>query len=79
VRRSLDPKAPLRRGYVLVTDANGHLVRSRTVAEAAGLLHLEFGDGVLDVVPSGAPVAPAPRAAPKPRGPATGDVQPKLL
>ncbi len=79
VRRSLDPKAPLRRGYVLVTDANGQLVRSRTVAEAASLLHLEFGDGVLDVVPGGTTAAPAPRAAPKPRGPAPGDAQPKLL
>lgn len=79
VRRSLDPKAPLQRGYVLVTDPAGHLVRSRMAAETAGLLHLEFGDGVLDVVPGKAP-APAPvRAAPKPRGPAAGDAQPKLL
>ncbi|OYU36530.1 MAG: exodeoxyribonuclease VII large subunit [Novosphingobium sp. PASSN1] len=80
VRRSLDPKAPLRRGYVLVTDAGGHLVRSRVAAEKAGLLHLEFGDGVLDVAPPG---AAAPRPVPKSRapapGPAPGDVQPKLL
>ncbi len=81
VRRSLDPKAPLRRGYVLVTDAGGQLVRSRGDAEAAGLLHLEFGDGVLDVVPGSAPIAgPAPvRPVPKPRGSAPGDAQPKLL
>ncbi|WP_298189525.1 exodeoxyribonuclease VII large subunit [Novosphingobium sp.] len=78
VRRSLDPKAPLSRGYVLVTDAGGQLVRSRPVAEAAGLLHLEFGDGVLDVVPTSAPPAPS-RPAPRPRGTAPGDAQPKLL
>lgn len=76
VRRSLDPKAPLRRGYVLVTDAEGQLVRSRLAAEKAALLHLEFGDGVLDVVPPG---GAAPRPAPKPRPPAPGDAQPKLL
>ena len=80
VRRSLDPKAPLRRGYVLVTGADGQLVRSRAAAQGASLLHLEFADGVLDVAPGSAPAPQIPRAQAKPRAaPAPGDTQPKLL
>jgi exodeoxyribonuclease VII large subunit len=80
VRRSLDPKAPLRRGYVLVTDAAGELVRSRAAAQSASLLHLEFADGVLEVAPGSAPTAQVSRAPAKPRAaPAPGDTQPKLL
>ncbi|MEI6640698.1 MAG: exodeoxyribonuclease VII large subunit [Novosphingobium sp.] len=80
VRRSLDPKAPLARGYVLVTDASGQLVRSRVVAAGHGLLHLEFADGVLDVAPGAAPAPASPaRPATKPRVAPPGDAQPKLL
>jgi exodeoxyribonuclease VII large subunit len=76
LRRSLDPKAPLARGYVLVTDGEGQLIRSRTVADKQTLLRLEFADGVFDAVPAAA--AP-PRSAPRPRPPAAGNSQPKLL
>ena len=80
LRRSLDPEAPLARGYVLVKGADGTLIRSRDAAAAQALLQLKFADGVLEVVPGGA-VLPAPvaRPAPKPRAPAPGDAQPKLL
>ena len=88
VRRSLDPKAPLARGYVLVTGADGHLIRSRAVAAGHSLLHLEFSDGVLDARPASATTpapapasapASAPRGVPRSRPSGSGDAQPKLL
>jgi len=80
LRRSLDPEAPLARGYVLVKGADGALIRSREAAAGQTLLHLKFADGVLDVVPGTSPAAAPPaRLAPKPRGTAPGDAQPKLL
>jgi exodeoxyribonuclease VII large subunit len=77
LRRSLDPEAPLARGYVLVKAADGSLIRSRDAAAEEALLQLKFADGVLEVAPGAAP-APS-RPAPKPRSPAPGDAQPKLL
>ena len=80
LRRSLDPKAPLARGYVLVTDGEGQLIRSRAVAEKQSLLRLEFADGVLAAVPATGPaIAVPPRSTPRTRPPAAGDSQPKLL
>lgn len=64
VFKSLDPKAPLKRGFVLVKDARGNLVRTKVAAQAESTLAVEFADGVLDVAPSG-PVQ-APPAKPKP-------------
>ncbi|MBX9886246.1 MAG: exodeoxyribonuclease VII large subunit [Novosphingobium sp.] len=80
LRRSLDPEAPLARGYVLVKGADHALIRSREAAAGQALLHLKFADGVLDVVPGTLPkAAQAARPAPKPRGGGPGDTQPKLL
>ncbi|MXO68913.1 exodeoxyribonuclease VII large subunit [Altererythrobacter marinus] len=68
---SLDPKAPLARGFVLVKDARGNLVRSRAAAAGEPSLELEFADGALHVAPAGSaggragPARPAKRA-PKP-------------
>jgi len=76
VRRSLDPKAPLARGYALVTGADGQLLRARAAAAGQSLLHIEFADGVLDVQPTS---APAPRGVPRARGSSAPDSQPKLL
>jgi exodeoxyribonuclease VII large subunit len=67
LRLQLDPKAPLRRGYVLVSGPDGHLVRSRTAAAAAPALTLEFHDGTLDVAPHG--VRPARTTSPQKRPP----------
>ena len=88
LRRSLDPKAPLQRGYVLVTGPDGHVVRTREQAAGHARLTLEFADGRLDVAPGDTPPAapsapPAATAPPRPvaraRPAAAGDAQPKLL
>jgi len=79
LRRSLDPEAPLQRGYVLVTDTAGRVVKTRAAAAGESELTLKFADGSLAVVPAGGePVAhrPAkPRAAPIDKA----SQQPKLL
>ncbi len=77
LRRSLDPEAPLLRGYVLVTDAAGHVVKDRATAAQRAALRLKFADGALDVVPQGTIPAPKPGARARPSAP--GDAQPKLL
>ncbi len=71
LRRSLDPDAPLLRGYVLVTDAAGWVVKTRAVAAEESTLTLKFADGSLAVSPRTARARAAPGAA-VPR-------QPKLL
>ena len=60
VRRQLDPKAPLRRGYALVTGPDGHVVSGRAAALALPHLTLEFHDGALEVAATG---GSAPRKA----------------
>ncbi len=77
LRLSLDPEAPLQRGYVLVTDRDGHLVKDRATAEDRGALTLKFADGTLDV--STAAVPAPPRPSPKPRQPATPAGQQELF
>ncbi|RIV86502.1 exodeoxyribonuclease VII large subunit [Aurantiacibacter zhengii] len=74
LRLQLDPKAPLQRGYALVS-AEGHpVVKSRDVAAGQALLTLEFADGTLQVVPGAAPK----KAVRRPKDiPESG--QPKLL
>jgi exodeoxyribonuclease VII large subunit len=72
----------LQRGYVLVTDRDGHVVKDRATAAARVALTLKFADGPLDVTTGEGPVptvsAVPPRPAARPRG-ATDSVQPKLL
>ncbi|MXO75371.1 exodeoxyribonuclease VII large subunit [Altererythrobacter aerius] len=66
---SLDPRAPLRRGFALVTRDDGRLVRTRGEAAAVGRLTLQFADGTLPVLAADAvpgqlrPRTPAKRAA----------------
>lgn len=68
LRRQLDPKAPLARGYALVTGPDGHVVRDRAAAAALVAMTLEFHDGALTVVPAdGPPIPPAPPAPRPPR------------
>ncbi|MGV2497383.1 exodeoxyribonuclease VII large subunit [Pelagerythrobacter aerophilus] len=63
---SLNPKAPLARGFVLVKDAGGELVRSRSAAAVQARLEIEFADGLLPVVPAGSALGnPPPRKVPK--------------
>lgn len=65
LRLQLDPRAPLKRGYVLVTGADGSVLRHRAEAARAAALTLEFDDGKLEVVPAGTGRS-APRARPVP-------------
>ena len=66
----LDPKGPLRRGYVLVSDSEGRVVKTAAAARAKPVLSLEFDDGKLDVAPAGA----APRK-PRPAGGTGGQAE----
>jgi exodeoxyribonuclease VII large subunit len=77
LRRSLDPKAPLQRGYVLVTAPDGHVVRSRADAATHPALRIEFADGTLDVATDLASLPPRP--APKPRPVASPPGQQELF
>lgn len=82
LRLQLDPRAPLQRGYVLVTAPDGRVVKNRDVAAGETALRLEFADGTLDVVPDGAlasATAPIARPAPKARPTPSAADQPKLL
>ncbi|MXP15277.1 exodeoxyribonuclease VII large subunit [Altererythrobacter confluentis] len=81
---SLNPKAPLARGFVLVKGEGGSLIRSKVAAETQALLTIEFADGSLDAVPveagSGSQQTAAPaRPAKKSRPPATSGRQEDLF
>jgi len=69
--RSLDPKAPLKRGYALVFGPGDALVRSADAARAAGGVTLEFSDGRV-----AASIGDAPPPAPAPRKPARKSAPP---
>ncbi len=68
LRLQLDPRAPLQRGYVLVTTAEGQVVKDRATAATKPALRLEFADGTLDVAPAGAPPRGSPRKVAPPAG-----------
>lgn len=78
LRRSLDPDAPLLRGYVQVTDRDGAVVKDRITAADRGNLTLKFADGFLGVTVGG---AAGMASGPRTRGsrPQQIDAQPKLL
>jgi len=64
LRRQLDPKAPLARGYALVHAAGHPVVASKAVAAKLPSLTLEFADGTLDVTPGDVRRA-TPRPSPR--------------
>ncbi|ANU06807.1 Exodeoxyribonuclease 7 large subunit [Paraurantiacibacter namhicola] len=70
VRRQLDPKAPLARGYALVSAPDLPVIASRDLAGKQPVLTLEFADGRLQVAPGDAPPL---KARPRPRKPSTGE------
>jgi len=70
----LDPRAPLARGYAIVTDAAGHAVTSRAAAAAQPVLTLEFRDGSLDVT-TGASAKPSRPARKSSRNEGESDQQ----
>ncbi|WP_226016191.1 exodeoxyribonuclease VII large subunit [Novosphingobium sp. FKTRR1] len=80
LRLSLNPKALLERGYVLVTDPHGHVVKTRADATVHATLRLNFADGTLDVAATDSPVTPPPpRSAPRARTAKTSDNQQELF
>lgn len=58
LQQSLNPEAPLARGFVLIKDASGRLVRTRKAAADQPILRVKFVDGELDVSTGAAPSAP---------------------
>ncbi len=74
LRLQLDPKAPLKRGYALVSAEGLPVISSRKEAAKQPLLTLEFADGSLQVVPGS-----SPRKAPKRPKEAPESGQPKLF
>jgi exodeoxyribonuclease VII large subunit len=77
LRVQLDPKAPLKRGYALVSTEGHPVIASREVAARQPVLTLEFADGTIEAVP-GAAKKPA-RKVPKAEKAAPDHGQPKLL
>jgi exodeoxyribonuclease VII large subunit len=78
VMSQLHPEKPLERGYAIIRDAGGRALTTRAEAAREAALVLQFRDGRLDAVPSGAATTPTPRPAPKPR-PATPPKQDDLF
>ncbi len=66
LRRQLDPKAPLARGYALVSAPDRPLIATREDAAGQPVLTLEFADGTLDVLPASGRGGKPRRPAPKP-------------
>ncbi len=62
---SLNPEAPLKRGFVLVKDSEGQLVRTKTVAAGLDSFTIKFADGTLDAAPIAA--AGSPSSTPQPK------------
>ena len=54
---ALSPKATLDRGYAVVQDASGAVVRSAVAVETAAPLHIRLADGALDVTVTSAATA----------------------
>jgi exodeoxyribonuclease VII large subunit len=77
LRRQLDPKAPLARGYALVSAPGHPVVSSNAVAAGQERLTLEFADGTIEVSPSASRTPPRPKPGSSPPSP-SGE-QPKLL
>ena len=67
VMSQLHPEKPLERGYAIIRDAGGKALTTRAEAAREAALVLQFRDGRLDAVPSGAATLPTPRPASKPR------------
>lgn len=77
--QSLNPEAPLQRGFVLVKDPDGNLVRTKADAAGHSTLGVKFADGVLDVATGAVPSASAKPKKRKPRSDAAQDRQDDLF
>lgn len=65
---SLDPTAPLARGFALVRGEDGQLIRSQVPAAQAARLTLQFADGTVAVAPAGSAPVKAAHAKPPAKG-----------
>jgi exodeoxyribonuclease VII large subunit len=65
---SLSYKGVLARGFALVKDADGQLVRSRSLLEPGDPLVIEFADGEIEALAGGVPSAPRRKPKPPPEG-----------
>ena len=73
--RSLGPEAVLSRGYALVRDADGALIRGVAQARPGSAIGIQFVDGHVGAVVAGEGGAPKhPRAAPRRPAPTQGDL-----
>jgi exodeoxyribonuclease VII large subunit len=61
---TLSYQATLKRGYALVRDSEGKLIRSASPAASAASLKISFADGDVTAIPEGSPGVP-PASAPK--------------
>ncbi|MDP1731922.1 MAG: exodeoxyribonuclease VII large subunit, partial [Devosia sp.] len=68
---SLSYKGVLARGFALVKDAGGQLVRTRALVEPGDALTIEFADGEIEAMAGGPDVAA--RKRPKPAPPTGGE------
>ena len=69
LRRSLDPNAPLTRGFARVHAADGRLVRSAAALCAGDRVRLQFADDAATATVGETPSAASPPPAAKGRGP----------
>ena len=79
---ALSYTATLKRGYAVVRDTDGKLVRSRELAARESELTVQFSDGDLAVTPKGegaAPPSPPPAKQPKPAPKKPGGSQGSLF
>ncbi len=72
--RSLGPEAVLSRGYALIRDEAGALVRSVEAAQPGRALSVQLADGSFGVTVAGGEAGGAKPPAPRPvrKGPASG-------
>lgn len=73
---SLSYKGILARGFALVKDASGQLVRTRALVEPGDALTIEFADGEIEAMAGGTHIAPKKQARP---APPTGGEQESLF
>ncbi|GLK67693.1 exodeoxyribonuclease VII large subunit [Hansschlegelia plantiphila] len=66
--RSLSHEGVLERGYSLVLDADGHVLRRAATVSEGQALTLQFADGAVPAIAGGEPAPPKRMARPRPSG-----------
>jgi len=73
---TLSHKAVLARGFALVKDADGAVIKLAEDVAAGAALSLEFADGNVDAVATSGAAQPRPAAKPAAKSPATKPREP---